>query len=204
MPGFSSMRLISWLAFYITVVLSEYTNLPDVPQGVFNATTRVEIHSTTTAAAWDALTNFPSYADWNPFVRDAIVVSPRNLTLPEQYPVEGKRLFLRTQIPPLSLPVNKNTPENPLNTQFAYERITHIQPGLGRLAWEYATDALIQAERWQAISDLGNGVILYESREVFNGPLASVLKSTLGESLQKGFDAQSQGLKSLLEGGAMS
>ncbi|KAF1841645.1 uncharacterized protein K460DRAFT_369663 [Cucurbitaria berberidis CBS 394.84] len=202
MSNYSSMRVISIFALHVLVVLCEYTNLPEVPQGVFNASTRVEIHSTTTAAVWNALTNFPGYADWNPFVRAAIVVSPLNLTLPEQYPVEGKRLFLRTQIPPLPLPVNKDTPDNLLNTQFAYERITHVQPDLGRLAWEYATDTLIQAERWQAVSDLGNGVVLYESREVFNGLLASVLQKTLGESLQKGFDDQGRGLKLFLERGA--
>lgn len=67
-----------------------------------------------------------------------MVVSPLNITLPEQYPVEGKRLFLRTQIPPLPLPVDASTPDNPLNTQFAYENITHVQPDLLRLAWEYA------------------------------------------------------------------
>ncbi|KAJ4374219.1 hypothetical protein N0V83_002960 [Neocucurbitaria cava] len=200
---FSSMRVILILAFLVITALSEYTNLPDVPPGIFNASTRIEIHSTTTAA-WNALTNFPDYADWNPFVRAAIVVSPQNLTLPEQYPVESNHLFMRTQIPPLPLPVNSSTPDNPLNTEFAYELITHVQPDLGRLAWKYTPEALLQSQRWQAISDLGNGTLLYESREVFNGPLASVLKATLGESLQKGFDAQGQGLKLLLEGGANS
>jgi hypothetical protein len=51
------------------------------------------------------------------------------------------------------------------------------------------------------VSDLGNGKALYESREVFHGVLAPVLKATLGESLQKAFDAQGEGLKLLLEGG---
>lgn len=133
--------------------------------------------------------------------RAAVVVSPLNVTLPEQYPVENRRLFLRTQIPPLPLPVDSNTPDNPLNTQFAYENITHVQPDLLRLAWEYAASpgVLLAAERWQAISDLGNGKVLYESREVFSGALAYTLKALLGDSLQKGFDAQGEGLKLLLE-----
>lgn len=135
-------------------------------------------------------------------MRSAIVVSPLNLTLPEQYPLEGNQLFMRTQIPPLPLPVNKDTPDNPLAMQFAYENITHVQPELGRLAWKYiAPEVALSSERWQAVSDLGNGVALYESREVFHGLLAPALKATLGESLQKGFDAQGVGLKMLLERG---
>ncbi|KAF2022265.1 hypothetical protein BU24DRAFT_405146 [Aaosphaeria arxii CBS 175.79] len=177
------------------------TNLPDVPPGVFTASARIVIYNTTTAAAWEALTNFPKYPDWNPFVRSSIVVSPWNITLPEQRPVEGKRLFLRTQIPPLPLPVNRYTPDNPLNIAFAYENVTHIQPELGRLAWDYqaAPDEALSAERWQAISDIGEGRVLYEAREVFHGSLAPVLKALQGEGLQKSFEGQAAGLKLYLE-----
>jgi hypothetical protein len=44
--------------------------------------------------------------------------------------------------------------------------------------------------------------VLYESREVFSGPLAGVLKAAFEDGLQKGFDAQGEGLKRLLEGAA--
>lgn len=140
-----------------TSVVAQKSNLPAVAPGVFNVSTRIEIQ-TSTDRVWHALTNFPAYAEWNPFVRlvnntnasypvcgpineyfsAAVVTSPLNITLPEQYPVEGKRLFLRTQIPPLPLPVDASTPDNVLNTQFAYENITHVQPDLLRLAWAYA------------------------------------------------------------------
>jgi hypothetical protein len=193
--------LSTLLSLTIAQQTAPYTNLPPPSKpGLFFVSTRMLISNTTTSAAWSALTNFPAYADWNPFVRAAIVVSPLNITLQEQYPTEGKNLFLRTQIPPLPLPVNKNTPDNPLVTQFAYERITHVQPELGRLCWQYAIDVLVQAERWQAVSDVGNGVVLYESREVFEGALSRVVKAGFEENLQKGFDAQGLGLKMLLEG----
>ncbi|KAF2797028.1 hypothetical protein K505DRAFT_270275 [Melanomma pulvis-pyrius CBS 109.77] len=182
-------------------VLSQFTNLPEVPPGIFTASTRIEIQSTA-AAAWDALTNFPAYANWNPFVRAAIVVDPTNLTLPSQYPVENRRLYLRTQAPPLPLPVSSSTPDNILHTQVAYENITHVQPQLGRLAWRFAApDELLDAERWQAVSDIGDGKVLYESREVFSGALAEVLKEGMGKALQEAFEAQGKGLKLLLEGG---
>jgi hypothetical protein len=177
---------------------AEYTNLPNVPSGVFNASARIEIQSTM-AAAWDALTDFPNYPNWNPFVRYAVTVSPANITLPKQRPVEDVRLFMRVQIPPLPLPVDRNTPDDPLHIQFTYENITHVQPELRRLAWEYLPETLLQAERWQALSDLGNGTVLYESREVYHGALAPILQETMGKGLQEAFEGQANGLKLFLE-----
>ncbi|KAF2823219.1 hypothetical protein CC86DRAFT_372250 [Ophiobolus disseminans] len=192
------------LSTHVFVTSSQATNLPPAPSGgMFTVDTRVVINSTA-AAAYQALIDFPNYASWNPFVRAAIVISPLNLTLPDQRPVEGKDLYLRVQIPPLPFPVNKNTPDDPLATQLSYEKITAVQPKLGRLAWKFQPDTpgVFQAERWQAVSDLGNGCVLYESREVFIGAAAVVLRETMGANLQKGFDAQGLGLKMLLEDGS--
>ena len=175
-----------------------FTNLPDVAPGVFNVTTRIEIRSTK-HAAWKALTDFTRYPEWNPFVRASIMIAPDNSTLRNQYPVEGKGLFLRTQIPPLPMPVNKDTPDVAANTQYSYETVTHVQRRQGRLAWECSGCTDIEAERWSAVSDIGRGKVLYESREVFSGPLAEYLKEQLAGALQAGFDAQGKALKVLLE-----
>lgn len=108
---------------------------------------------------------------------------------------------MRTQIPPLPLPVNADTPENPLHTQISFENITHVQPDLSRIAWKYLlAPGLLDAERWQAFSSAGDDKVLYESREVFSGPLASVLKGLMEKGLQQAAEAQAQGLKLLLEG----
>ncbi|KAF2003826.1 hypothetical protein P154DRAFT_519745 [Amniculicola lignicola CBS 123094] len=189
------------LIFSLLILLSssQTTNLPDVPPGVFTVGTRLEIR-TNVSTIWDVLTDFPAYASWNPFVRSAIVTTPFGVPTREQYPIENHKLILRNQIPPLPFPVDSSTPDNPLNTQFAFENITHIQPDKGRLAWEYIFEAVLQAERWQAISDLGNGKVLYESREVFHGLAAETLKVWMGEGLQKGFEAQAEGLRRVLEG----
>ena len=132
----------------------------------------------------------------------AVVVTQLNESVAEQYPVENRRLILRTQIPPLPLPVDSDTPDDPLNTQFAYENITHVQPDLLRVAWAYAAtpEDVLAGERWQALSDTGSGMVLYEAREVFHGALATTLRDLYGTGLQEGFDAQAQGLKLLLEG----
>ena len=108
---------------------------------------------------------------------------------------------MRVQNPSLPLPVNKNTPDNPVNTQFTLEWITHVQPDLGRLAWVYFPEQLLAAERWQAVSDMGDGTVLYEAREVFSEPLAQLLKDTVGKSLQESFYGQGKGLKLWLESG---
>ncbi|KAI4929563.1 uncharacterized protein J4E92_005228 [Alternaria infectoria] len=191
------LNLVSLTLLPAALAQSEYTNLPAVAPGVFNATARIEIKSTV-PAAWDVLTDFANYAAWNPFVRYALTTSAKgNITLPDQRPVEGNFLFFRVQIPALPLPVNKDTPDNLLNTQLSAERITHVQPELGRLAWDYLGELAISSTRWQALSDIGNGTVLYESIEVFHGLFAGVLKDTLGESLQQSFEAQAEGLKSL-------
>ncbi|ORY02475.1 hypothetical protein BCR34DRAFT_493170 [Clohesyomyces aquaticus] len=188
-------------------VTSQTSNLPDAPPGVFTASTSIEIN-TTLSAAWSRLTDFPNYSDWNPFVRSAIITTPSNINLthpiplPVQSPIEDHWLIFRVQIPPLPLPVSAYTVDNPLHTQFALENITHVQPQLGRLAWRYmAPKSFLESERWQAISGLeGGGGVLYESREVFHGAGAEVLRSLYGEGLREGFEGQARGLKMVLEG----
>ncbi|KAL5115920.1 hypothetical protein ACEQ8H_006142 [Pleosporales sp. CAS-2024a] len=200
-PLAPKLTLARWPSPTPTPTPTPYTNLPPPSSGgIFSASTRILISNTSTSAAWDALTSFPLYPAWNPFVRSAVVVSASNVRLPTQYPVEGANLLLRTQIPPVALPVDANTRDNALATQFAYEVITHVQRELGRLAWKYALDQGVMAERWQAVSDMGGGTVLYESREVFGGALAGVVESLYGSGLQTGFDAQAAALKMLLEG----
>jgi hypothetical protein len=195
------MASMFWLLFALTGALAQYTNLPDVTPGVFNVSARIEIDHTNMTAAWDALTNFPDYPKWNPFVRSSVVVDAANVSLPTQRPIENTQLILRVQLPALPLPVNENSQDNLLNTQISYENVTHVQPELGRLAWEYYPNPLMAAERWQALSVNENGQVLYESREVFSGPLAGVTQALYQEKLQTSFDAQAKGLKLWLEEG---
>ncbi|KAF2476566.1 uncharacterized protein BDR25DRAFT_210741 [Lindgomyces ingoldianus] len=200
MKSFVFPILAPLLLCAIPPVTSQSSNLPSVPPGIFTVSTRIEI-KTTTSLTWQALTNFPSYPDWNPFVRSAIVITPDNLTVPAQQPLENHLILFSVQTPPLPLPVTSSTPANPLHAQFALENITHMQPNLGRLAWKYVSPStLLDSERWQAISGLGDGVVLYESREVFSGAVAGTVRDLYGKGLQEGFEAQARGLKILLEG----
>ncbi|KAF2501815.1 hypothetical protein BU16DRAFT_209748 [Lophium mytilinum] len=199
------MTLLSLLLSISISLLSPVaarTNLPPVAPGVFNASARIEIN-TTPALLWTAITNFTAYPEWNPFVRSAITTNPLGIPLPpsDQWPAENRRLLFRVQIPPLPLPVNASTPDNPAHSQTSFENITHVQPGLGRVAWKLlSVDLALEAERWTAVSVAASGKALYESREVYRGALAGVLEALYGEGLQEGFEGQAEALRRLLEG----
>ena len=135
-----------------------------------------------------------------------VVTSEFLVPTSSQPPVEGHRLIIWSQIPPLAPPVNANSFANPLNTRITIENITHVQPDLGRVAWKLfgSPDAILSAERWSAVSAFqdedGIEWAFYESREVFSGGLAALVGTLQGEGLQQGFDAQAQAMKMRAEG----
>lgn len=134
--------------------------------------------------------------------RSAVIVDQLMVPAPvnqQSKPQENNRISFRVQIPPLPLPVNESTPDVALNTQYSLENITHVQKDVYRIAWKYLfVDALIDAERWSAIS-VQNGVSVYESREIYYGALSPLVKSLFGTGLQQAFEAQGAALKLLLE-----
>lgn len=115
--------------------------------------------------------------------------------------LENQRLTLTVQIPPLPLPVDKNTPSNPFHSQISFENITALQPDQYRMAWRQLMfpDAILSAERWSALSAVGTQT-LYESREGYGGALAGILKTLYLDGLQEAFEAQGVALKSRVEG----
>jgi hypothetical protein len=119
----------------------------------------------------------------------------------KQKVVEGAYSTFSVQIPPLPLPINASSKDVWLNTQNSKELITHVQPEIYRAAWKSMLfpDWFLSSERWTGISLAPNGMAVYESREVFYGPGASLLKSLYADALGKSFEAQGQGLKLLLE-----
>jgi hypothetical protein len=114
---------------------------------------------------------------------------------------EGAYATFSVQIPPLPLPVSSTTPDVWLNTQSSKEKITHVQPDIYRVAWKAMLfpDWFMSSERWTGISMAANGMAVYESREVFYGPGASLLKALYEKSLGESFEAQGKGLKLYLE-----
>ena len=84
-------------------------------------------------------------------------------------------------------------------------RITAVDEEKYRVAWVLSSSGLfaiprwlLRAERWQAVSSV-DGKTLYESREVFYGPLAHVVRWYAGSKLEEAFKATGLSLKTQAE-----
>ena len=110
----------------------------------------------------------------------------------DQTPAAGKYLLMKTHIPP--------TMDDSIGMTEAFELITHFDEETHRLAWKNLLPQwLIRAERWQALSKTEDGKTKYESREVFAGIGAYLIKWFLSKNLQKSFDAMGEALKARAE-----
>ncbi len=72
------------------------------------------------------------------------------------------------------------------------------------MAWVLLSpDWILNTIRWSAVSTVvdNDGVekSYYESRETFNGPLASVVQDLLGNDIAESFQAQADALKVWME-----
>jgi hypothetical protein len=58
---------------------------------------------------------------------------------------------------------------------------------------------IFKAERWQALTDLGNGKTKYETFEVFSGPVAYLVKLFVGRNLKISVQAMADEMKKRAE-----
>lgn len=127
------------------------------------------------------------------------------IPLQDQTPHENLRVIIDCQIPPLPLPVNASTPPNLLHAQSSFENITVIDTDLNRVAWQsiMLPQAVLNATHWQAFTVVeredGSNATLYESLEVYYGPLSYVVDALFAEGLQEAFVAQGVVLKARVE-----
>ncbi|KAJ7291153.1 hypothetical protein C8J57DRAFT_1271527 [Mycena rebaudengoi] len=186
-------------ALYGVLGQSPPSHLPPMEPGVFKAHGEVLIDAPI-QHVWDILLDFPSYPDWNPFVRSQVVADANFVPLADQTPHENLRLIIDVQIPPLHGPVDASTPGNPLNAQRSLENITHLDNEHYAAAWggiEFP-DEFLKAERWSVLSTF-NGKTFYESEEVYYGLGAVIVKELFEEGLNEGFQAQAEALKNRAE-----
>lgn len=133
------------------------------------------------------------------FSSQIVLASELLVPLPDQTPRENLRTFITVQIPPLDPPVNASTPENPLHSQITLENITHIDHETHRAAWAIlAPELLLTAERWSVLSIFENQTY-YESRDVYNGPVAVAVQLLYEKGLNEAFAAQALALKERAE-----
>ncbi|PBK61098.1 hypothetical protein ARMSODRAFT_1008965 [Armillaria solidipes] len=182
---------------------------PTFPSNLPEATGAININGSSLInapkdAVWNAVLNFSSYPDWNPFVRSQIVANEFAIPLDNQTAFVGAKLIITSQIPPLPQPVSVSTPPDLLTQHITIEEITVIDTENYRVAWVLLSpDWILNTIRWSAVSTVvdNDGVekSYYESRETFNGPLASVVQDLLGDDIAESFQAQADALKVWME-----
>ncbi|KAK0468945.1 hypothetical protein IW261DRAFT_1345654 [Armillaria novae-zelandiae] len=183
---------------------------PTTPSNLPGATGEININGSSLInapkeAVWNALLDFSSYPNWNPFVRSQIVANEFTIPLQNQTAFVGAKLIITSQIPPLPQPVDVSTPPNLLTQHITIEEITVIDTENYRVAWVLLSpEWILSTIRWSAVStvvdDYGVEKSLYESRETFSGPLAGVVQEMIGDSIAESFQAQADALKVWMEG----
>ncbi|KAG7443854.1 uncharacterized protein BT62DRAFT_971640 [Guyanagaster necrorhizus] len=155
-------------------------------------------------AVWNTVLNFSSYPDWNPFVRSQIVADEFAIPLDNQTAFVGAKIIITSQIPPLPQAVDASTPPDILTQHITIEEITVIDAENYRVAWILVSpQQILSTIRWSAVSTVidkdGVEKSYYESRETFDGPLASIVKDLLGTDIAESFQAQADALKVWME-----
>jgi hypothetical protein len=122
--------------------------------------------------------------------RSQVLVDSLKRPLADQTPDVGKNLELKVHLPPTSDIATSSS-----------EIITIFSPTNYTLAWKYtgAPEYLLYSERWQVLSRTPEGKTLYETREIFYGPLAYLVKTLMYNALIQGFETVANDLKSRVE-----
>ncbi|KAF9528487.1 hypothetical protein CPB83DRAFT_312273 [Crepidotus variabilis] len=196
------IRIASILTLLCTSIVAQSppSSLPPTDPGIFTAQASIIIDAPI-EAVWAILLDFPKYPQWNPFVRSQTVTNTLWIPTEDQVAYENFRLIIQAQIPPLTPPVNENTPPNPFHAQTAFENITKIDAVNHQAFWRsiMLPQEILDSERMQVLSVVGVGKTYYEAREVFKGPASYVVDALFAEGLQKGFSAQAVALKARAE-----
>ena len=104
------------------------------------------------------------------------------------------------QLYPVHLPPTLGEPSF-FRKQSAYVVCTGIDRENHRVSW--ATAGFLRfflfAQRWQTLTDLGDGRVKYETIEVFNGFFAYLVKWFAGRNLVLGARAMAESLKQRAE-----
>lgn len=145
----------------------------------------------------------PALNFWNlisvAYRREQIIIDRKSKhPLASQTPSKAGQLI---HMPSVHLPPTFDEPKL-FQKQSSYVVVTTLDPVNHRVAWVSAGGLprwLLFADRWQALTDLGNGKTKYETFEVLTGLLAYVVKWFVGKNLRLGFRAMAEGLKSRAE-----
>ncbi|KAI0685115.1 hypothetical protein C8T65DRAFT_592810 [Cerioporus squamosus] len=136
---------------------------------------------------WAVLTDFEKYPEWT------IVVTDRSKKkLEDQTPAKGKYVYEETHMPP--------TMDDSVSRGSTIEEIICFDDVTYRLAWRGLWPSwFLKDERWQVLSTTEDGRTLYESREVFGGIGAYLIKWFYHSKLMGCFSAMAETLRTRCE-----
>ncbi len=130
-------------------------------------------------AVWAVLMDVASYPEWNPF------------TVSVQTSFE------------LGSPVDMQVALNPSSgrTRHQVEYITSFHPDRYRVSWgvDVGPAWFIKADRWQQLTDLGDGRTRYETSDEFTGIGVPLMLAIMEKKVQRGFTDVARGLKARAE-----
>ncbi|KAL1679425.1 hypothetical protein EV122DRAFT_209991 [Schizophyllum commune] len=173
---------------------------PSVKDGVFAASASCVIDAPR-EKVWQILCDFPKYKEWNPFVRGQTVVDAFGKPLEDQTPHPGQSLYIY----PVHIPPCLGEPSKSTRVSGASEVITVVDHENYRTAWqnvalpEFLRPYLMNADRWQILTEVEGGKTKYETIEVFGGIAGYLIKWFVGSGLQAGFEAMAEALKKRAE-----
>ncbi|VDC05173.1 unnamed protein product [Peniophora sp. CBMAI 1063] len=191
---------------------------PSPPSGALCARASVTI-SAPVNKVWETLLDFPSYKEWDPFIRSQVLVDASGAPLSSQIPVEGVRIAQEIHLPSLS-----SSNADP-SVNHSVEVLTHVNPRTHTLAWRLSSPAhwLFWSERWHVVRTLKRGAkaegettavdfwrgservnwrgeeTVYETWEVLGGMLAPAASWFILARLQRGLEESAYALKARLE-----
>ncbi|TDL26884.1 hypothetical protein BD410DRAFT_473274 [Rickenella mellea] len=169
---------------------------PPAERGVF-CILESKVINASPEKVWDTLLDFQSYREWNPFVRSITILDSSAKPATEQNGhslTEGTRISMQVHIPATLERTGWPNPHKVdiiVNTYDNDRRRVEWSP-TGYPAW------LLRSRRWQTVSTVEDGT-LYETREVFAGPLVYLVNLLTGRDLRISLQRMAEALKTRAE-----
>ena len=129
------------------------------------------------ALVWQILMDFDQYSQWNAFC-------PRVAT---DFQL-GSPVDMQVRLVPGKKPMRQ------------VEYLNMVEPG-HRFAWGYAMGGplILQANRYQTVTDIGDGRSRYDTTDKFCGLLVPLMNLLYARHIQQGFEDTARGLKARAE-----
>lgn len=132
---------------------------------------------------WAVLVDVERYPDWNPFTVSVATTFELGTPVDMQVALRGRR-----------------RPDGTLRTMHQVEYVTSYIPGQ-RVSWgvNVGPGWFITADRWQELTDLGDGRTHYETVDEFTGVGVPLMLALMERHMARGFAEVAHALKTRCE-----